>query len=365
MLASEVSTLAGSRDTPAIAASTIDRTMNRPPRIAVERVRKSAAPRAVMNPDELPPTPSPPPSERCIRMTPTSEAATSGLNDQQEGEHGGLSGSSVRGASRRSRRAAFNRACGGLDDRQEIVGLQAGAADQRAIDVGDRENLRRVRGLDRAAVEDADLVAGFAIGRDQALAERAVHFGDVGRSRRPCRCRSPRSAHRRRRAALARRRPRLAVRQAKRRAGPNRRDGLARFAHSRLSPTHRITARPDGKRGLGLGLHVGVAFALRFAPLGMADDGQACAGIEQHGGADAAGMRALLGEVDVLRADRESRAPPAPRARSGSPARTARHRPRKALRAVGDRLDLLEVGREPVHLPVSGDQLSSAPSELP
>ena len=30
-----------------------------------------------MKPDELPPTPRPPPSERCIRMTPTSEAATS------------------------------------------------------------------------------------------------------------------------------------------------------------------------------------------------------------------------------------------------------------------------------------------------
>ncbi len=49
--------------------------MKVPPRTEVARVRKSAAPRAVMNPDELPPTPRPPPSERCIRMTLMSEMA--------------------------------------------------------------------------------------------------------------------------------------------------------------------------------------------------------------------------------------------------------------------------------------------------
>jgi hypothetical protein len=72
-----VSTLTDSRLTPAMAASTIDRMMNAAPRMAVARVRKSAAPRAVINPADDPPTPSPPPSERCMRMTPTSEAATS------------------------------------------------------------------------------------------------------------------------------------------------------------------------------------------------------------------------------------------------------------------------------------------------
>jgi hypothetical protein len=74
--ASDVSILTGSRLAPAIAAIRIDKAMKIPPRIAVERVRKSAAPRAVMNPDELPPTPRPPPSERCIRMTPIRAAAT-------------------------------------------------------------------------------------------------------------------------------------------------------------------------------------------------------------------------------------------------------------------------------------------------
>ena len=76
LFASDVSMDAGSRATPAMAASMIDKNTNSPPRTDVLRVRKSAAPRAVMNPDELPPTPSPPPSERCIRITATSAAAT-------------------------------------------------------------------------------------------------------------------------------------------------------------------------------------------------------------------------------------------------------------------------------------------------
>jgi hypothetical protein len=43
--------------------------------IAVVRVKKSVAPRADIRPDGLPPIPKPPPSERCIKTTPTSEAA--------------------------------------------------------------------------------------------------------------------------------------------------------------------------------------------------------------------------------------------------------------------------------------------------
>ena len=42
---------------------------------AVERVRKSAAPRADISPDGLPPVVNPPPSDRCIRITVTSSAA--------------------------------------------------------------------------------------------------------------------------------------------------------------------------------------------------------------------------------------------------------------------------------------------------
>jgi len=49
--------------------------MNRPARIAVLRVRKSAAPRADIRPEGLPPEVNPPPSERWTRITPTSNAA--------------------------------------------------------------------------------------------------------------------------------------------------------------------------------------------------------------------------------------------------------------------------------------------------
>src|SRR5689334_10027489 len=40
----------------------------------------------------------------------------------------------------------------------EVLGVEAGAADQGAVDVGQREQLGGIGGLDRAAVEDADLV---------------------------------------------------------------------------------------------------------------------------------------------------------------------------------------------------------------
>ena len=49
-----------------------------------------------------------------------------------------------------------------LRDPEEIIGLEAGAADQRAVDIGDRHQFRGVRRLDRAAIEDPDLVPGLA-----------------------------------------------------------------------------------------------------------------------------------------------------------------------------------------------------------
>jgi hypothetical protein len=46
-------------------------------RIEVPRVRKSDAPRALIIPAGLPPPASPPPSERCIRMSVVRPRATS------------------------------------------------------------------------------------------------------------------------------------------------------------------------------------------------------------------------------------------------------------------------------------------------
>src|SRR5581483_1310381 len=73
--ASEVSILLGAPDMVASTAITLLDMTNSVARTAVALVRKSAAPRALISPDGLPPMPSPPPSERCIRMTETSAAA--------------------------------------------------------------------------------------------------------------------------------------------------------------------------------------------------------------------------------------------------------------------------------------------------
>ena len=70
---------------------------------------------------------------------------------------------------------------------------------------------------------------------------------------------------------------------------------------------HRMTPRPSRKRRLRLGPHVGVAFAMRLAPLAVADDGQRGAGVLEHRRADVAGMRALVGGMDILATDRKAR----------------------------------------------------------
>src|SRR5690242_14317634 len=57
--------------------------------------------------------------------------------------------------------------CGSLvaetNDLDELVGVQRGAADQGAVDVGLRHDLGDVAGLDRAAVLDADLVGQLLV----------------------------------------------------------------------------------------------------------------------------------------------------------------------------------------------------------
>src|SRR4051812_29322692 len=50
----------------------------------------------------------------------------------------------------------------GGDDRGEIGGLEAGAADEGAVDVGHRQQFLGVVGLDRAAVEDAHRIGESA-----------------------------------------------------------------------------------------------------------------------------------------------------------------------------------------------------------
>ena len=74
--------------------------------------------------------------------------------------------------------------CG--DDRRERLGLEAGAADQRAVDVGQRQQLGRVLGVDAAAVEDPRPLGLLrrAI-RDQRADERDRLLRLLGRRDRP------------------------------------------------------------------------------------------------------------------------------------------------------------------------------------
>ena len=82
--------------------------------------------------------------------------------------------------------------------RRTDVGLQRGAADERAVDVGQRQQLGGVLGLDRAAVEDRARARRPAPARSATSArmkrDRLLRL--LGASRRG-RCRSPRSARRR------------------------------------------------------------------------------------------------------------------------------------------------------------------------
>ena len=102
----------------------------------------------------------------------------------------------ARAGRRDRRRTAHQR--GGRDDRRERLGLQRGAADERAVDVRQREQLGRVVGLDGAAVEDPRGLRGrlrVAIA-DERAHERA-RLLRLLRRRDLARCRSPRSARRR------------------------------------------------------------------------------------------------------------------------------------------------------------------------
>src|SRR3954453_9631666 len=67
-----------------------------------------------------------------------------------------------------------------VDDRCEVRGVKAGAADEGAVDVGQREQLGGVGGLDRAAVEDPDLVARGAAGAEDVADEGARVLGLLG-----------------------------------------------------------------------------------------------------------------------------------------------------------------------------------------
>src|SRR5262245_40709537 len=64
---------------------------------------------------------------------------------------------------------------------QEFISLEAGAADQGAVNLGDAHQLLGVGGLHRPAVEDAHPLSRRPEARGQALPDETVHLGDVAR----------------------------------------------------------------------------------------------------------------------------------------------------------------------------------------
>ena len=65
------------------------------------------------------------------------------------------------------------------NDAEKVGRLEAGAADQGAVDIGDCQQFFGVLGLHRATVEETDLAALFPTALKQRLAQEAVHFGNI------------------------------------------------------------------------------------------------------------------------------------------------------------------------------------------
>src|SRR5260221_5698278 len=192
---------------------------------------------------------------------------------------------------------------GRRDDRNEIRRFQAGAPDQRAIDVGNAEDFTRVRGLDGAAIEDAGVGTISTVALAQFGADCQVHLGylrarrDLAGSDRPDRL-------------IGNREFRLAIKRRRQGAVELCSDGVHRTAmltHIEAFADAQYDVEADRERRFGLGLHLLVALTLPFATFGVANDRQAGAGIERHQRRYAAGVRALLGMMNVLSADRKAR----------------------------------------------------------
>ena len=112
------------------------------------------------------------------------------------------------------------------------------------------------------------------------------------------------------------------------------RDGLAGFAHVKALADAENDRQARGERRLRLGPDVLVALALGLAPLA---NGRRWSGSRRHRAAwrqrYAAGVGALLGEMDVLRADREIRhGARRPLDQDASAGRARHRRPRRRRR---------------------------------
>src|SRR6185312_14695939 len=154
-----------------------------------------------------------------------------------------------------------------LRDREEVRGFQAGAADQRAVDVDNRHQFRRVRRLDGTAIEDPHPGPLPLEARHEGIPDKAMNLLDILSSRRqsgadrPDRLIGDHQIGRRR--AVGQRSPELAAADIQRLAAVALMPGLA-------DADDGDTARAPNR--FRLLPHQRVAFAMIGAPLGMSDD---------------------------------------------------------------------------------------------
>ena len=218
-----------------------------------------------------------------------------------------------------------------LDDREEVARVEAGAADEGAVDVVLADQLGRVVGLDRAAVEDPDRARRRRrCGRRPARGSGRSPPGP-GRGWRSCRSRSPRSARRRSR-------PRRAGRR-RRRRGRRRSGGSAR------PRSRRPRARPPSRRRRGSARSPASSAAGTFRARASSVSPKCSRRSEwpritpwtpsssQHRRRDLAGEGAAVGLVHVLGRDRHSALRRSARPPSSATGRAGRSRPRRPRRA--------------------------------
>jgi peptidyl-prolyl cis-trans isomerase D len=236
-------------------------------------------------------------------------------------------------------------------DGPEIVGDEAGAADEGAVDLGEAKDLGGVFRVDRAAVKDARR-------RRQAAADRPVHRRDVATGRgaagadRPDRLVGDDEAVERR-----------AIRQRALELAGNGCDRVPGVALGQRLADAEDRHEADALRREDLGADLGIGLAVPPATLGMSEDDIGAAGIGQHFGADVAGIGALRLGMAVLAAERDAAAGEhgmdggkqcRRRAEEKLAGKPTRHSPGAPRQCVGARDP---VGAQAVHLPVAGDKL--------
>src|SRR5580704_250700 len=183
-----------------------------------------------------------------------------------------------------------------LGDRPEILGLEAGAADQRAVDLVEAEDLGGVLRVDRTAVKDARASGNLT-------ADRAMHAGHVGERWGPPGADRP---------------DRLVGNDETRGVGALRHGAGELAEDNRLLPSGLTLGarladaedrdKPGPPRAADLGADFGIALAVPVAALGMAENDVCAAGILQHLGADISGEGALLRGGAILAAQRDNTA---------------------------------------------------------